>query len=146
MGPSILHYSFKLVYILLIRSLFSFISESNDTEEMSWTFCLVFMLMWIGGSVVTVNAILLGANVTLFQSLCVLGYCLFPILFVSIIFDCFRSHLNFFWQIFISIGSCVWACFCSLSFMGDIVGNDKKGLGIFPICLFYFSFSCYLFL
>ena len=39
-----------------------------------------------------------------------------------------------------------WCCFSSLGFLGDIVGNEKKGLALFPICLFYFAFTCYLLL
>ena len=39
-----------------------FLSASKDTEEMSETFILVFFLMWVGGSVITLNSILLGAN------------------------------------------------------------------------------------
>ena len=45
-----------------------FLSSSKNTDEMSETFCLVFFMMWVGGSIVTMNAILLGAKVTLFQS------------------------------------------------------------------------------
>jgi len=44
------------------------------------------------------------------------------------------------------MGSCLWACFSAAAFMGDIVGIDKRGLGLFPVCLFYFSFSCYILL
>jgi hypothetical protein len=54
--------------------------------------------------------------------------------------------LTFLTRMIIAVIAFIWACFSSLSFMGDIVGEDKKGLGIFPICLFYFAFSCYLFL
>jgi hypothetical protein len=43
-------------------------------------------------------------------------------------------------------GTFVWCCFSSLAFMSDIVGNEKKGLALFPICLFYFAFTCYLLL
>ena len=39
-----------------------FLSASKDTEEMTQTFILVFTLMWIGGTIITLNSILLGAN------------------------------------------------------------------------------------
>jgi hypothetical protein len=38
-------------------------SDSKNEDEMSETFCLVFMIMWLGGSIVTLNSILLGAKV-----------------------------------------------------------------------------------
>jgi hypothetical protein len=37
-------------------------SDSKDEQEMSETFCLVFIIMWLGGSVITLNSILLGAK------------------------------------------------------------------------------------
>ena len=49
-----------LFYTLLLSF---FLSNSKNTEEMSKTFVLVFVLMWVGGVVVTVNTILLGAHV-----------------------------------------------------------------------------------
>lgn len=54
--------------------------------------------------------------------------------------------LNFTLKVIIAIISFIWSCFSSISFMGDIVGEEKKGLSLFPICLFYFAFSSYLLL
>ena len=48
-----------LFYTLLLSF---FLSNSKDTEEMSKTFVLVFVLMWVGGVVITINTILLGAH------------------------------------------------------------------------------------
>ena len=47
-----------LFYTLLLSF---FLSNSKNTEEMSKTFVLVFVLMWVGGVVITINTILLGA-------------------------------------------------------------------------------------
>jgi hypothetical protein len=35
--------------------------------------------------VLTINVILLGGNIVFFQSLCLIGYCLFPIVLAAII-------------------------------------------------------------
>ena len=83
---------------------------------------------------------------SLFQSLSVLGYCMFPILLASIIYCFLKDKLYFTIQLIITMGACVWACLSASAFMGDIVGIEKRGLGLFPICLFYFSFSCYILL
>ena len=48
-----------LFYTLLLSF---FLSNSKNTEEMSKTFVLVFVLMWVGGVVITINTILLGAH------------------------------------------------------------------------------------
>ena len=82
----------------------------------------------------------------MYQSLSVLGYCMFPILLASIIYYFLNDKLHFTLQLIITGGACIWACMSAAAFMGDIVGIEKKGLGLFPICLFYFSFSCYILL
>jgi len=46
----------------------------------------------------------------------------------------------------IGAGAFVWSSFCSMAFMGDIVGQDKKGIAMYPMYLFYFTFCCYLLL
>jgi hypothetical protein len=46
----------------------------------------------------------------------------------------------------IAVGAFIWSSTSSLAFMGDIVGQEKKGLAAFPIYLFYFAFCCYLLL
>ena len=48
-----------LFYTLLLSF---FLSNSKNTEEMSKTFVLVFVLMWVGGVVITINTILLVAH------------------------------------------------------------------------------------
>ena len=121
-------------------------SLSKSTEEMSKTFCLVFLIMWLGGTIVTVNSILLGSKINLFQSLCVLGYCLFPVLAASIIFSYLHSILNLYMRLGIGGGAFIWSSTSSIAFMGDIVGQDKKVLAVYPIYLFYFCFCCYLLL
>lgn len=126
--------------------MYSFMSASKDTQEMSRTFVLVFVIMWLGGVVITINGILLGAKISLFQVLCVLGYCLFPVLMAAIINEYLEKFLNFGIKVIIAVIAFVWSCFSSISFMGDIVGHEKKGLSLFPICLFYFAFTAYLLL
>ena len=49
-----------LFYTLLLSF---FLSNSKDSNEMSKTFVLVFVLLWVGGVVITINTILLGAHV-----------------------------------------------------------------------------------
>lgn len=46
---------------------------------------LVFTEVALGAVVLTVNTILLGGNIVFFQSLCLIGYCLFPIDIAAIV-------------------------------------------------------------
>ncbi|KAK4702080.1 protein YIPF6, partial [Phenoliferia sp. Uapishka_3] len=65
-----------LVFCLALAVLLSM----NATAEQSLPiFTGVFVLVWVGSIVITLNAKLLGGKVSFFQSLCVLGYCLFPL-------------------------------------------------------------------
>jgi hypothetical protein len=42
-------------------------------------FAEVFVIVWAGSLVVTLNTKLLGGHISFFQSVCVLGYCLLPL-------------------------------------------------------------------
>jgi hypothetical protein len=46
---------------------------------------MVFAECGIGAIVLTLNAVLLGGEIVFFQSLCLLGYCLFPMCVSAII-------------------------------------------------------------
>ena len=71
---------------------------------------------------------------------------MFPILLAAIIYYFLNDKLHFFLHLIITMAACVYSTFCAAAFMGDIVGIEKRGLGLFPVCLFYFSFSCYILL
>ena len=42
-------------------------------------FAEVFVIVWLGAMIVTLNTKLLRGNISFFQSVCVLGYCLLPL-------------------------------------------------------------------
>jgi hypothetical protein len=42
-------------------------------------FTTVFVIIWIGSLIITVNTKLLGGTLSLLQCICLLGYCIFPI-------------------------------------------------------------------
>lgn len=65
--------------------------EAND--EASLVFSVIFVIMWVGAAVVTVNGQLLGGRLSFFQSVCLLGYCVFPILVSAGICLAFNSFL-----------------------------------------------------
>ena len=65
---------------------------------MTKTFCLVFVLMWLGGTIVTINSILLGAKMYLLNFLIFIQYPMpvplrFRILFVSYSFSFYFNKL-----------------------------------------------------
>lgn len=46
---------------------------------------LVFTEVALGAVILTINVILLGGSIVFFQSLCLMGYCLFPINIAAIV-------------------------------------------------------------
>ena len=64
-----------LVCLLLSMTL----GIKSDQESASMVFAAVFVVIWFGAAAVTVNAQLLGGNISFFQSVCILGYCVFPL-------------------------------------------------------------------
>jgi hypothetical protein len=43
-------------------------------------FTTVFVIIWIGSLIITVNTKLLGGTLSFMQCICLLGYCIFPII------------------------------------------------------------------
>ena len=71
---------------LLLCLILSLLLFSSTKDQKGFVFVLVFFIFWFGGVIVTYNAHFLGANMyllykerSLFQSMCLLGYCVFPI-------------------------------------------------------------------
>ena len=95
---------------------------------------LVFGLLSIGAIVLTVNVVLLGGTIGFFQSLCLLGYCLFPLDVVAIIF-LFVSNPIVRW-ILVPI-AVLWASWASVPFVGGAVPTNRKALAIYPLGLLY---------
>ncbi|XP_026315861.1 protein YIPF6 [Hyposmocoma kahamanoa] len=119
--------------------------RADNSNDGGPEFAEVFVLVWIGATVVTFNSKLLGGNISFFQSVCVLGYCLLPIamalIVCRIILFSTQSTFLFFLRLVISIVGYVWATFAATKFLGDSQPEGKKALAVYPICLFYFILS-----
>ncbi|XP_044538407.1 protein YIPF6 [Gracilinanus agilis] len=51
----------------------------DSKEDGGPQFAEVFVIIWFGAVVITLNSKLLGGTISFFQSLCVLGYCVLPL-------------------------------------------------------------------
>ena len=73
------------------------LSITAPPHQSSMVFTGVFMIVWVGAAVVTINAQLLGSTISFFQSVCVLGYCVFPLniaTFLCLLLRMVYSHLS----------------------------------------------------
>ncbi|KAL7417201.1 Yip1 domain-containing protein [Mrakia frigida] len=112
------------------------LSLDAPADQSIQAFSMVISLVALGSVVVTVNAQLLGGKVSFFQSLCVLGYCVAPLLLASII----SYFLHSIWiRLPVSLGSVAWAVWASVNFMsGTRLPSSRQSLAVYPLFLFYF--------
>jgi len=117
--------------------------EGLDDENGGLQFAEVFFIVWIGAVVVTMNSKLLGGNISFFQSVCVLGYCLLPqtisLIICAFLNGVFNSSLFLFIiKTLIAMAGLVWAIWGAYSFLCHCVPAKKQGLALLPVFLFYF--------
>ncbi|XP_026464218.1 protein YIPF6 [Ctenocephalides felis] len=120
-------------------------NNSFDSNDGGPEFAEVFVIVWIGSMIVTLNSKLLGGNISFFQSVCVLGYCLLPttlsLILCRIILLVTQTTLLFIIRLLITICGFSWATYASIIFLGDSQPADRKALAVYPIFLFYFVIS-----
>jgi len=63
--------------VCLLLSITLSITAPGDSASL--VFAAVFVIVWFGAAAVTMNAQLLGGTISFFQSVCILGYCVFPL-------------------------------------------------------------------
>jgi hypothetical protein len=109
-------------------------SQAQDAQS-GLVFAAVFVIVWLGSGVVTLNAEFLGAKVSFFQTVCVMGYCLAPMVLGALI----NTFVGVFWVNFlISSGAFLWSTWASLRFFRGTVSPARESLVVFPLSLFYF--------
>jgi hypothetical protein len=120
-------------------------SPSHRTRQSSTLNCLkqlapprplqlVFALVSVGAIVLTVNVVLLGGSIGFFQSLCLLGYCLFPLDAAAA--ACLLSGSAVVRWVVVPVGI-GWASWASVPFIGGAVPANRRALAVYPLCLLY---------
>ncbi|CAD8118514.1 unnamed protein product [Paramecium sonneborni] len=130
-----------LIFCLVLAMTLSFKAESTTTSTKSDVFAIIFVLIWVGAFIVTLNAQLLGGKVSFFQSVCLLGYCVFPINIEAIIIAFFGSYLPFLVKLIPVFLCFAWSAYSSVGFMASLVPPHKKKLAVYPVFLFYLFLS-----
>ncbi|WVF72807.1 hypothetical protein IAT40_007625 [Kwoniella sp. CBS 6097] len=122
--------------LVICLSLAIILSVDSPQEQSMQVFSLVISLITIGSVVVTINSKLLGGKVSFFQSLCVLGYAIAPILLASIV--SLLVH-NLFVRVPVSLACWAWSVWASMNFFNGTQLHEKRiMLAVYPICLFFF--------
>ncbi|KAA6424850.1 hypothetical protein WJX79_001881 [Trebouxia sp. C0005] len=107
---------------------------SAGSQKPGSVFSLVFASLSAGAVVLTCNVVLLGGNIGFFQSMCLLGYCIFP-LDVAAIITIWVTNIIARWIIvLIALSWCSWA---SVPFIAGSVSPARKALAVYPLLLLY---------
>jgi protein YIPF6 len=125
--------------LVLCLALAVILSFKAPTNQASLVFAAVFCAVWVGGTVVTVNAQLLGGTISFFQSLCVLGYSIFPLTLAAFGIGCMKIVVHtWLWLDMIIVGvGCVWALRTAAVFISLYVKPERRALALYPVVYFY---------
>jgi len=122
--------------LILCLALGIMLSINAPPEQSLGLFTGVVVIVSVGSLVVTLNAKLLGGRVSFFQSLCVLGYCIFPLV-IAALFSTFFHKLYVRGPVTVAAWAwCVWAAMNFLD--GTKIEQQRVLLAVYPLFLFYF--------
>jgi len=116
--------------------------QKPSADESALVFAAVFVIVWCGAAVVTLNAKMLGGNVSFFQCICVLGYCVFPLAIsavCSLLVCWIVSHAvaSFVLRFAVICVGYVWSVRASSGFLSEVLPVERRALSVYPVCLFY---------
>ena len=123
-----------LIFTILLSCTLSI--NNNEKGEI---FVLVFFIFWFGSFLIYLNGNLLGSKLGMFHIMCLIGYCMVPLNFSSILFALGHFHIIF--RVIIVIFCCVWSSYSSIGFVKDCIQEEQKLLVIYPIILEYLFLS-----
>jgi len=117
------------------------LSIKAPVGQASLVFAAVFCAVWFGSAVVTINAQLLGGTISFFQSVCVLGYCVFPMTLAAVVVDLFKMLNLGAFSTLVELGvlfvAFLWATRASAIFIGQYIVPSRRLLAVFPVLFFY---------
>ncbi|GJU37441.1 protein YIPF6 [Tanacetum coccineum] len=103
---------------------------------LSEVFAVAFALLATGAIILTLNVLLLGGHIIFFQSLSLLGYCLFPLDVGALI--CMLKD-NVILKIVVVCVALAWSAWAAYPFISMAVNPRRKALALYPVLLMYVS-------
>ena len=101
------------------------LSSGAAKEKASATFSIVFAVLSLGALVLTVNVILLGGQIKLFQALCLMGYCLAPLDLSALVCLAVKHVLV---RLLVTLAGVGWAAWASVPFITATVSQERRVL------------------
>ncbi|KAF8389353.1 hypothetical protein HHK36_026047 [Tetracentron sinense] len=108
----------------------------SASVKKSEVFAVAFALLAAGAIILTLNVLLLGGHIIFFQSLSLLGYCLFPLTIGALI--CMVKDNVILKVITVSV-TLAWSSWAAYPFISSAVNPRRKALALYPVLLMYVS-------
>jgi protein YIPF6 len=135
-----------LIVCLALAVLLSFKAPEGQA---SLVFAAVFCAVWFGSVVVTINAQLLGGTISFFQSVCVLGYCVFPMTMAAVAVDFLKiiplGLFSTLCEMAVLGVAFLWSTRASSVFIAQYIAGPRRVLAVFPV-LFFYTFLAWMIL
>lgn len=148
--------SVVIVFILTVRSIcccicnpccwcyYPDIECSTSGKQLMWVM-FYFALWWLifhGTFLISVFSLFeQGGHIIFFQSLSLLGYCLFPLAIGALI--CMLEGNVIIKIVVVSI-TLAWSCWAAYPFMSAAVNPRRKALALYPVFLMYISVAFFI--
>uniref|UniRef100_I1MSR5 Protein YIP n=1 Tax=Glycine max TaxID=3847 RepID=I1MSR5_SOYBN len=104
----------------------------SASVKKSEVFAVAFALLAAGAVILTLNVLLLGGHIIFFQSLSLLGYCLFPLDVGALI--CMLKD-NVIVKVVVVCVTLAWSSWAAYPFMSSAVNPRRKALALYPVFL-----------
>ncbi|CAH1432622.1 unnamed protein product [Lactuca virosa] len=104
----------------------------SASVKKSEVFAVAFALLATGAIILTLNVLLLGGHIIFFQSLSLLGYCLFPLDIGALI--CLMKD-NVIVKLVVVCVTLAWSSWAAYPFMSTAVNPRRKALALYPVLL-----------
>ncbi|KAI1779711.1 Yip1-domain-containing protein [Hypoxylon cercidicola] len=130
-----------LIFCLLLSLLLSFRAKPDQKDIV---FSGVFAIVWIGEAVVTLQIKLLGGNISFAQSVCIIGYTLFPLVIASLMSALGLPTIA---RIPVYLVLVAWSLAAGVSILGGSgVVKNRVGIAVYPLFVFYLGLGCLCFI
>ncbi|EGD76143.1 Yip1 domain family [Salpingoeca rosetta] len=122
----------------LTMTLALLLRETAKEDQRTEVFTGTFFIICAGSAIVTVNNQLLGGTLSIFQGMCVLGYCMFPLVCACILLR-FVGYLTTHLAVrFVVAGlGLAWSIYASVGFVAASSPVARRALVVYPIVLYY---------
>ena len=130
-----------LVLCITLSWTLSTVATSTTANDIFGT---VFCLVWVGAAVVTVNAQILGGDISIFHSVCTLCYSLFPLNVAAAVCVSLKGQLDFIICLIITIVAFLWSFKAASIYMEGLMGPETKGIALYPVFLFYLFLAFFI--